>query len=313
MGFRLPDLILESVIREGLTSIRRDSTILDDMFKDQLTTELGSLMAAKYGEKELTRIKDFFAENEISFVGAFSQVMTNLPCFSIQLMDDSEAQNLARMSDEEQDTFDDFTEPDEIADLIRVSDVDITDYDPLTGTCYIDDSVDLTDVLKFMILEDIDGNEFLIYGGIVETAGSKQIVIRDRTGSATPDEDGINITGPAIIKSSIDFVQKERRGTTDNQKLLIGVHTEDRLLTIYLYLALKYFITSRKDTLITRGFDLASYTGSDFTRNVSYVEPVFDRFLTVSGIVENNWASDKVTPIEAIEVDGTPEDFEDTE
>ncbi len=311
MSFRLSDLVIESVLRDGLFLVRRDPTIIDDIFKKQLVEELGPLMAAKYGEKEVNRIRAFFTGKEVSIVGDFKQAMTNLPSISIQLVSDTEAKDKARIGDEEPDSFNDFEEPEEIQALVRASDIGITAYDPLTGTCSLDDGDDLSKVIVNMILEDIDGAEFLIVGGIVEVVGLQQIIIKDRTGTIIPAATDINITGPALIKSSIDFEQREIRGTTDDQSILIGVHTEERLLTIYLYTMVKYIISARKASLIERGFDLATYSGSDFTRDFEYVEPVFQRFLTMSGITCNDWESDKVVPIEEVIIEGFPEDSED--
>lgn len=293
MSFKLPDLIIESVIRDGLESVRRDSSIIEDIF-GEISSKLGPMMDKKYGDKEVNRITDYFKEKEVSIVQAFSQVNTNLPAVSIQLLDDTESKNHTFLDDFEADITKEITDPEKLAALVVVSAIPITSYDSSTGKVGIDDSINLENVHVNHILEDIDGNEFKIVGGIVNESGSKQVNIE-------PGSDP-NTIGPALIKSSINYEQFEQRGNHSDQRLLLGVHTEDRLLTIYLYTLVKYFLLARKADLIKRGFKLATYSGSDFTRNIEYVEPVFSRYLTVSGLIEDNWTSDKVIPIDIVDV-----------
>ena len=48
MPFILPDLVLESVIRDGLDNVRNDLTIVDDIFVSMTQSH----HAKKYGERE---------------------------------------------------------------------------------------------------------------------------------------------------------------------------------------------------------------------------------------------------------------------
>lgn len=293
MSFQISDLVLESVIRDGFEAIRRDPSIVDDVFAQ--LKDLGPLMNKKFGQREINRIKKYFTDHEVSVVQAFSQVVDNLPCISIQLIDNPEDIKHAHLEDFEADIQQTFTDPEDLQNLVIISSISLDSYDPRSGTVYIDDSADLDKIHANHILVDVDGNEFQILGGIVNIPGSKQVVIEKQA--------EINLVGPAEIKSSIDFKQWEQRGVMEDEKLLLGIHTEERLLTIYLYILVKYFIVSRKLDLINRGFQLATYSGSDFTRNIDYVEPVWSRYLTVSGKVQNDWISDKVIPIDLVDVE----------
>lgn len=293
MSFKLPDLIIESVIRDGLEAIRRDTSLIEDVF-GEISSQLGSLMNSKYGDKEVSRIVEYFTEKEVHIVQAFTQVNTNMPAISIQLLDDTESIKYAYLDDFQADVTKPLTDPDDLAGLVVISGVSLDAYDPNTGIIDIDDAADLSNVHVNHILEDVDGKEFKIVGGIVNDTGAKQVVIE--TGTAP------NLVGPALIKSSINYEQFEKRGNHSDQRLLLGIHTEERLLTIYLYILVKYFLLSRKVDLVKRGFKLATYSGSDFTRNIEYVEPVFSRYLTVSGLVADDWTSDKVIPIDLVDV-----------
>ena len=293
MGFIVSDLVVESIIRDGLEAVRRDSSIIDDVF-EQLSN-LSPLMNKKYGEKEINKIKTFFETKEVHIVQAFSQVVSSMPCISIQLVDNTESEKYAHLDDFEDDVQETLTDPEELAELQIVYPVDISSYDETSGTVYIDDSIDLSSVHAHHILEDVDGTEHEILGGIDNTTGQKQLLI-------TPFSE-LSIVGPATIKSSINFKQYEKRGNIEDERLLLGIHTEERLLTIYLYILVKYFIESRKKDLINRGFQLATYSGSDFTRNLDYASDViYSRYLTLKGIIQNNWISDKVIPIDIIDV-----------
>lgn len=293
MSFQIPDLIIESVLRDGFEAARRDPSILDDVFAQ--LKNLSPLMNRKYGQKEIRKIKDWFANKEVSIVQAFSQVVDNLPCISIQLIDDTESIKYAHLDDFEDDVQQTFTDPEKLAGLVILSGFTVDSYDELSGTLYVPDTVDLSKIHANHIYVDKNGDEFPIVGSIVNEDGAKQFGIKPLS---EPD-----ISGTGEIKSSLDFEQWEKRGNIEDQKMLLGIHTEERLLTIYLYILVKYILNSRKKDVITRGLQLPTYSGSDFTRNLDYVEPVFSRYLTVSGIVQNDWISDKVTPIDLVEVD----------
>jgi hypothetical protein len=290
MGFRLPDLIVESVIRDGLQNIRQDTTIVDDVFEDLSQTWLSK----KYGQKELNRIKDFCRNTEIKFVQAFAQVPVSMPCVSLQLLGDDEDRQLTHLDDFEEDVQRTLTKPEDIAARLILDNISVDSYDPLTGILTLDSSTDLENVNRNQLFVDADGNTFRISG--VEDSGKMLII---------PAQQDPSILGPCQVRSSIDYEQFEIRGTGDQVKLLLGVHTQDHLLAIYLYTIVKYILKSRTLDLVRRGFQLPTFSGSDFSRNNSYTEPVFERFMTVGGMVQDTWNSDKVVPIEDVEITTT--------
>jgi hypothetical protein len=291
MSFFLSELIVESVIREGLTALRRDPTLVPDLFGDLLSPYL----ASKYGQKELNKIQEFFTTgNEISVVHSFNLVSANTPCISIQLLDNPEEEGRAKLDDFEADLQTPITDPEDLAALVLVDSIQVDEYDPLSGRVLVDDATDLSDIRAGNIFVDADDEEFQIQGGVVDTPGYKQLILLK---GLDP-----NISGPCFIKSQINFTQTEVRGVMERERLILGVHTKEPLLTKYLYVALKYILLSRKKFLIERGFQNTTYSGSDFTRNLEYPgDQVFSRFLTMNGLVENSWTSDKVQPITAID------------
>jgi hypothetical protein len=289
--FTLSDLVIESLIREGLQNIRNDLEIVDEVF-EQLTT---LPISPKYGEDELAKIKNFLTTTPISIVHSFHIVESNIPCISIQLLSANEVIDRAVLDDFADDITRDMTQ-DELNDEIVSSPILISGYDPLSGIVEIDDASDLSAVHINHILEDTEGNEFRILGGIDDTSGQKQVIIQKQA--------ELDINGPALIKTMFDKVQFEQRTNVERETLLIGIHTKESKLTKYLYTLLKYIIESRKLDLIRRNFKLATYEGSDFTRDMNYgSDVVFTRFLTVTGEIRNDWNADKVVPIDLLELD----------
>lgn len=291
MSFIIPDLIVESIIRDGFNNARRDNSVIDDVFED-LTLAFNS---KKYGESEVEKIKKIINDQEVSIVHSFNLVNSNLPCISIQLSDDRENENEAHMGNYVSNLVIPMTDPDELAALIYVDDITPTSYNVLTGAVLVDDSVNLAGVHANLLFEDSAGALHTIIGGIINEPGTKQFMV-EKGGSVALGSGG-------IIKSSLDYKIYQKRGNIESTQLILGIHTKEALLTKYLYILVKYFMLSRKDDLIARGLQLNTYTGSDFTRNMEYIaDVVYTRFFNVSGRVQHQWRSDKVQLIDNVEV-----------
>ena len=75
-----------------------------------------------------------------------------------------------------------------------------------------------------------------------------------------------------------------------NTTINVGIHTKEQLLTKYLYHLTKYFILSSKLDLIRQNFIIATFRGSDFSRDASWQgDHVYTRFLNISGKTEDSW------------------------
>lgn len=291
MGFQLPDLIVESVIRDGLEVLRRNPSWVDNIFEN-LTKNYA---LNKYGQAELQKIKDLIQKQEISVIHSFHLAESKSPCYSIQLTTDVEDQRLAHLDDFEEDEQIDITDEDDLAALIKVSSVTVSSYDSVSGEIKVPDAVDLSQVHVNLLFVDAAGTEHVIIGGINNTNGEKGFFIAP--------ESEVDTSAPGQIKSSLDYEQYEVRGVIGNTSLLLGVHSKDALTTKYLYILLKWILLSRKADLERRCFTVSTYQGSDFTRNLQYPgDIVFDRFLTLTGKVEDSWRSDQVELVDHIQV-----------
>lgn len=291
MSFKLPDLIIESLIRDGLDNARRDPSVLEDVFCD-LTRKYAK---KKYGNKEINKIIEIIQKDEISIVHSFNLVNSSVPCISIQLADDREDESRASMSNFVQNMTVPITDPDRLANLVVVESFQPNSYSPNTGIVKVPDTVDLTAVHANHLFVDGDGTQFSILGGIVNDLGKKQFII---------SKQATVYLGPgAEVKSVFNYDEYEKKGNTETTQLILGIHTKDALMTKYLYVLVKYFMLSRQNDAIERGLQITTYTGSDFTRNMAYeADVIYTRFLNVSGMVQHQWRADKVRLIDHVDV-----------
>lgn len=290
MPFVLPELVIESVIRDGFTNARKNSeAVISDVF--------GNLTRAfaekKYGEREIAKIQKLVEEKEVSVVHAFSMVQANLPCISIQLLGDNEDESKASIGDHAGFYDVPMTDPDELAALVIVESFQPTAYNTNTGAVSVPDEVDLSLVYANLVFVDSVGVEHTILGGIDNTPGRKSFMVAKSV--------EVSLAPGAEIKSSINFKRYETRSNVERVQILIGIHTGDPLTTKYLYTLVKYFILSRKKDVIRRDFQLASYNGSDFHRNMEYKgDSIYSRNITITGMLQHDWRSDLVDLVDQV-------------
>lgn len=294
-GFILPELIIESLIRDGIENARAKPEIIDDVFS-QLTRAYNS---RKYGAAEVAKIKEM-VKKEIAVVYAYHQLDAKPVTISIMIGTDDEDKPRARLGDYEEGLEVQIADPAKLEALVRVENMDVTGFDPTTGKVSVSDITDLSTVYKGMIYVDSAEIEHVLSGGIDNTPGSKGFFINKQDDVDFSDQTG-------LIKSSLNYEEFEVRGVTGSVNLVLGVHTKNELMTKYFYILLKYWILSRKQDMIKRGLFLASYSGSDFHRDAEYIaDKVSTRFLTITGRIEDTWRSDQVTLIDNIEIDCEP-------
>lgn len=292
-GFNLPELIVESIIRDGLINCKENPAIIDNVFA-QLTRSYNS---RKYGQTELNKIKNLL-KKDIAVVYSYFEVDEKTPCFSIMIGADDEDAKRDHLGDDYGTVEEEIVDPAKLEALHRVEGVVISSYNAQSGQAKVDDSVDLSEIYKGMVYEDEEGREFFIVGGISNEPGNKFFTLDKAL-------DELGTTG--LIKSSLDYEVTEVRGITSDVSLVIGVHSKDALTTKYLYILLKYFLLSRKKDMIKRGLYLPTMHGSDFNRDQQFVgDKIYTRFLTMKGKVDDTWRTDQVVLIDNIIVEGKP-------
>lgn len=290
-GFPLPDLIIESILRDGMEDIRRDPEALEDVFAP-LTQPYAE---RKYGTAEIEKIKQMVMRREVAIVHTWYAMETKIPCISIQLAEDSEKIDQTYLGDRKVLEDVPFTSPDQLAGLVRVSDIDPISYDSQSGIVSVPDTVNLAEVHVNLLFIDAAGTEHVILGGISNSVGGKQFQIDSGV--------SVDLGAGATINSSIDFDRYSKNQTAEQMTIILGIHTKEPLITKYLYVLVKYFLLSRKKDLCSRGIDLSTYSGSDFTRDLGYeADQVYTRFLHVHGILRPTWRADKVQLVDNINV-----------
>jgi len=95
IGFKLPDLILESVLREGFALLRKTPAHIETI----LSSLKADYNAKKYGQNEIDKLKEFFLEKEVAIVHSFSEVNAHDLSVSIQLTADVEMENRTGLAD----------------------------------------------------------------------------------------------------------------------------------------------------------------------------------------------------------------------
>jgi hypothetical protein len=301
-GFIIPELVIESIIRDGLQNVKNDKTIIDSIFNQLIRT----YNDRKYGAAEIAKIKAL-VDKDIPVLYSYAQVDAQSMSFTIMVGSDEEDKNRAHLSDHYEELENEIVDPVKLQALHRVDNLQVLSYDTLTGKIIVDDTTNLSPVYRGMLYVDSVGNEFDIVTGINNTPGDKSFYIQKGAEVDISNTDG-------FIKSSLDFERYELRGVTGNVRLVIGCHSKDALTTKYMYILLKYFLLSRKKDMISRSFYVSTYSGSDFNRDSEYVgDQVYTRFLTTSGKVDDTWRSDQIVLIDNIEVVATPVECPDDE
>lgn len=297
MSWNFPELVIESIIRDGIKDLKDNPTFIDQIFA-QLDFPYAQ---RKYGTAEITKIKDLFTganNTEIAIVFSFYDAAAKSPCISIQLGSTSENIPQAHIGDYEEQIDEPLTAG-ELSALEAITGLLPTAYTTVTGKVSVENGVDLTLISKGFIYKDGSNIDHVISSGISNVTNDKFFFIAP---NATP-----NIGVAGTIRSPLTTKVIEENGVSNNVQILLGIHSKEPLLTIYLFSLVQFFLLSRKKDLVNRNFINSTLSGSDFTRNAEYQgDRVFTRFLTISGQVRNSWRSDIVNLIDTLEVTGVP-------
>lgn len=288
MPFILPDLVIESVLREGFHNLREslggENDQIEDIFSDLKSPYLNSL----YGEKELKKIKDFIVK-PIFITHSFNLNPTQLPCVAINLNQVQEIQPQAYMDDYIGVIDEPITPTEIIATLVADS------YDPVTGVVVLNTAdPNLANVRVNQLLVDGNGNEYPILGGITNDPGDKRVSIKTKI----CDFDLSNVK----IISNLNFERKLQKSINESETIVLPIVTEEPLLTKYLFIIIKYILNSRKSSLIARGVAITSFDATDFNRwGVKLPDNCYARFISARfQRIEQTWVGEKVSLIEAV-------------
>jgi len=285
--FALAEFAIESILREGLNDLKTDDTDL------RLTDIFGRLrlpdISAKYGNTQIEKIKTILLRGEINIVQALSQLdNTKLPAYSIHLLGDTEDEAKAAFGDT------DGSESTPISPSEIVPAFTATSYDSVTGKVVVPDSVDLSGIYANQFYEDGLGQTFKIENPVDSVLGDKHFTLA--TGIVV-----ITLAGGRII-SSISEKIHDVRFIPAAENIMIGVHSENALLTKFLYYILRYILYRKKEKFQEYNLVLSKYNGSDFSLKEPLLpENVYSRFITAQFITYNFWRNDELQIIDTIQ------------
>lgn len=307
MPFILPEMVVESILRDSLTACRNSLDTENDQILDVFGELLAPHLSKSYGEAEINKIKELIKIPNLKplrIVHGYSLDDLKLPLISLNLASDQEVERLASLSDLKGST-DSSTAP-----VVFVGTMSADSYDSLTGMVIVNTAnPDLSAIRVGNVFVDGSGNEFPIVGAITNESGDKRFAIKKGVV-------GLNLVGCQIV-SSLKFKRTETKAIRTAESVLINILTEDALTTKYLYILIKYFLNARRMDFLSRGMDLVTFSGSDFGRQERLPANVFVRSITVrSNCVEHSWDSgsvpllDSINPIVQVSQDDLPRDDE---
>ena len=283
LGLSQTDLLLKTALEVGIHELRRRPDLIDYCFawlpKDQLT-------AATFGENELTQARRWFLATEIPVVAGYLLDRAKLPCVSVTMLRDSEAQNT--LADSHYDTHEYRGGwPDLSCPFVPVA------YSPATGV--------------MRLPKEVVSALFVVAGQVLVDRLGRTAEIRERLSRDQIRVDAdiqLEVSG-LVIRGRKPAKLVTLRSAYFEESFLVGAHVmDDQSRTIWLYTIVKFaLLRGRRALLEGRGFDCTSISGSDL-KQIQYLDtnsqPGFARYLTVSGKALNVWPDEERDPAEAI-------------
>lgn len=297
--FSLTEFIVEGLVRDKLEEIRTSEDI-DLIMTDIYGTLRDPVLSTKFGNSEITKIKEVIEKSAISVHQGLTNLASNakLPAFSIHLQTDTEREDLASFDDEAGECV----VP--VDPEVYVDTFDATNYFSDEARVIVPNSVDLSEIYGNLYYEDGSGLSYRITYPISNVDDNKYFTI-DKS-----DSGPVNLIGGRIV-SSIEERIFELKYIPSQEIVMLGAHAENSLLTKYLYYLLRYIMFQIKEDLERRGLEFSKHLGSDFQLNSPLLgDEVYSRFLTLNLVHYDYFRGAEKTIIEAINpaVGGEPTD-----
>lgn len=272
MGIQIPELIFESVFRDGIELLRKHPEKYDDL----LSVYKEDWLEQQYGEKTINRLREFVDKHPINVFFAWSDVPSNIPCITISCYQNDELQEDAYLNDYGwyEDTA---TDPEVIVESITP-----ISYNSTTGWLEFDPSTtNLTPVIPTAhVFRDAAGNTYTLTS-IIDTVTQKALNIGR---SQNPD------LGAGSILGRVDFYRDRYHEVMVEHQLSISIHTEDPFLTKNMMYLLQYLLLSEKTRIHTRGFMLSTFNSTDFARDQEKLpEHIYTQSMEIYGRTCHSW------------------------
>jgi hypothetical protein len=272
MGILIPELIIESVFRDGIDLIRKHPEKLDDLLGVYNTEWLEQ----QYGQKTINRIKTHIAENPIPIFFSWSDVPSNVPCITISSYQNDELQEDAYLNDYGW-TEDTDTDPEVITTVTAP-----TSYNTITGWLEFNPATaNITSVNLGHLFKDGGNTTYTLYSIIDETTRK---AVNVGTGQS-PD-----LINAGSFIGHVDFYRERFHEVMVEHQLSVSIHTEDPFYTKNLNYLLQYLLLSEKTRITQRGFMLSTFNSTEFARDQEKLpEHIYTQSIEVWGRTCFSW------------------------
>lgn len=292
MGIFQSDLTIKTAIELGLEDMRENPWLLEDALSDCIQNPY---LVDKYGQKQIDAAKEWFANNRVEIYMSQRNDKDKFPCINISLGNSSEKEDMKTMADQSTESV--VLLPQQINKPIPfiVKPFDLISYDSGTGEVEVDKTIKgMTSVSPGMILVDPKtGN-----GYVIEEITPDAIVI----------EEDLDLTGIAqlavVPKNQFYTARREHSFFQETYQIDCNAHGDPQTLlwlwTVVIYSILRY----REGMLEAQGFTQSTVASSAMSPNSFYTtaggEVVWNRTITLSGMVENSWIKSPRRIIETV-------------
>lgn len=271
MAIILPELILESIFREGLEEVSNDP----DKLNDWLSLYNESYLEKSYGQKTIDDIRNFF-KKDVHIMQGDHDIPSKVPCICIDSLNFDEAQDKTYLGDYG------FTIDENIENRIIVKSLQPVSYDLTTGWLTLQSSSNLSAVTINHLYSDSAGNKYTIYS-IIDRDSDKRLNIG--TGIASVD-----VINPGNIVSIVSVAKSRHLVTPVNHRLNVSVHTSDPFMTKNLHYVCIYMLSYYKFKMIQRGLEISTWAATEFFRDPNKIpDHIFSRSIDVYVTTFANW------------------------
>lgn len=280
------DLVIKAAVELGLSDMRKNPWVIDDVFR---VIRDNPMLNHVYGEKEMSRAREFILNNEIPVYLRHRVDKQDFPCVTISMGESYEDKDLATLADQSVCVED--LNPMDIGKSIQyiIKPFKPVSYDKVQGIVEVP--------------EDIEEYEYIGAGMIAvdpETGGGFTIIekvapnsFRIQAGADLPKEIG--------VVPAIQLYRARRERAISQETYNIGCHTQDPATLIFLHSVVKYSLYRYREGLLeANNFQLSRIRSTDLIRNEAFnVENVYSRWIILQGQVEESWVKSPQRFIEA--------------
>ena len=292
MGILQSDVLIRTAVEHTINEMRKNPWLIDDVFSELVTDPL---LNEIYGQKEINNAKEWFLNNKIEVLLKNRIDSQHIPCVTIALGESREDEGESTLADGS--THVDTLTPSRIGKPIAyiIKPFAPVGYDKDTGVLQLPENADISLVSAGMLVFDVQsGNAY----PILDKQAPNSVVIAAGT-ELTLSECGI------LPQFMVWKARRER--ASFRESYTIGCHVSgDPSTLLWLHSIVKYGLLRYRETLFeARNFQISSIRSTDMMRNGQFdmgADNVYSRWITISGLVENDWLKSPKRVIETIRV-----------